>query len=76
MPAVIAVPTSLSFPSAHASTSFYAAHAFRPLLPAGVPLVPLAAAIAFSRVYFGVHYPVDVTVGAALGTVVAGVVRS
>jgi membrane-associated phospholipid phosphatase len=75
MPALIAVPTSLSFPSAHAATSFCAARAFAPLLPDGAPLVPLAATIAFSRVYFGVHYPVDVTVGAGLGTLVGGLAR-
>ncbi len=33
----------------------------------GVPLFLLAAAIAFSRVYVGVHYPLDVLGGAALG---------
>ena len=70
LPAVVPVPTSLSFPSAHASTSFCAARGFAPLCP--VPLGPVAAAIAFSRVYFGVHYPSDVAVGALLGTAVAG----
>ena len=73
LPALVPVPTSLSFPSAHASTSFCAARAFRPLVP--VTLLPVAGAIAFSRVYFGVHYPSDVAVGAALGTVVAGAAR-
>jgi membrane-associated phospholipid phosphatase len=70
LPALVPVPTSLSFPSAHASTSFCAAAAFRDLAP--LPLRPVAAAIAFSRVYFGVHYPSDVLVGAALGALVAG----
>jgi membrane-associated phospholipid phosphatase len=70
LPASVPVPTSLSFPSAHASTSFCAARGFRPL--ARLPLVPVAVAIAFSRVYFGVHYPSDVLVGAALGSVVGG----
>ncbi len=73
LPAAVPVPTSLSFPSAHASTSFCAARGFRGLVP--VPLWPVAAAIAFSRVYFGVHYPSDVVVGAALGTVVAGAAK-
>jgi undecaprenyl-diphosphatase len=31
----------------------------------------LAVLIAFSRVYVGVHYPVDVVAGAVLGTIVA-----
>ena len=73
LPALVPVPTSLSFPSAHASTSFCAARAFAPLV--AVPLTPVAAAIAFSRVYFGVHYPSDVLVGAALGTLVGGAAR-
>jgi membrane-associated phospholipid phosphatase len=70
LPASVPVPTSLSFPSAHASTSFCAAAGFRDLVP--LPLRPVAAAIAFSRVYFGVHYPSDVLVGAALGATVGG----
>jgi uncharacterized protein (TIRG00374 family) len=41
-----------------------------------VALAPVAAAIAFSRVYFGVHYPSDVLVGAALGTAVGGAARA
>jgi undecaprenyl-diphosphatase len=35
----------------------------------------LAAAIAYSRVYLGVHYPLDVLVGAIVGLVCAAVVR-
>ena len=38
-------------------------------------VVHVAGAIAFSRVYFGVHYPSDIAVGAALGTLVAGAAR-
>ena len=70
LPASVPVPTSLSFPSAHASTSFCAARGFRPLT--GIPLAPVATAIAFSRVYFGVHYPSDVLVGSVLGAFVGG----
>jgi undecaprenyl-diphosphatase len=73
LPALVPVPTSLSFPSAHASTSFCGARVFAGLAP--VPLGPVAAAIAYSRVYFGVHYPSDVLVGAGVGTFVAGAVR-
>jgi undecaprenyl-diphosphatase len=73
LPALVPVPTSLSFPSAHASTSFCAARGFAGLAP--VPLGPVAVAIAYSRVYFGVHYPSDVLVGAAVGTLVAGAAR-
>jgi len=60
-----------SFPSGHAATAFAGAVALTYLWRAGAPLFfLLATAIAFSRVYVGVHYPSDVLAGAALGTVV------
>jgi undecaprenyl-diphosphatase len=34
-------------------------------------LFVLAAAVAFSRVYVGVHYPLDILGGAVLGTFVS-----
>lgn len=74
LPALIATPTSLSFPSAHASSSFAAARAYSTLVPA-VPLYATAAAMGLSRVYLGVHYPSDIAAGALLGTAIGSVGR-
>ena len=68
LPHLMATPTGLSFPSSHSTSSFAAAQAYGRLLPRG-PLLGAAAAMAFSRLYLGVHYPSDVAAGAALGTV-------
>ena len=64
------VVTRLSFPSAHATTSFAAARAYRGVAPAWL-LYLAAGAFAVSRPYLGVHYPSDVVAGAALGTALA-----
>jgi undecaprenyl-diphosphatase len=64
-------PASYSFPSGHAATSFACATviaSFRPALR--LPVFLLAAASAWSRVYVGVHYPLDVAAGALYGAMV------
>src|SRR6185369_2002669 len=57
-----------SLPSAHSANWFaLATVAFCFYRRSAKFMFPLAAAVAFSRVYNGVHYPTDVTVGAILG---------
>lgn len=57
-----------SFPSGHAANAFAGAYALARLWPAAtVPLWALAILVAFSRIYVGVHYPLDVVSGALVG---------
>jgi membrane-associated phospholipid phosphatase len=72
LPPLTSTPTRLSFPSAHASTSFAGALCYSRLGLPPAPLYALAGTLALSRVYLGVHYPSDVLAGAALGTALAG----
>ena len=62
-----------SFPSGHSAASFAGAWAFYRSMGKkwGRPLMILAALIALSRLYVGVHYPTDVICGAITGTVLA-----
>jgi undecaprenyl-diphosphatase len=69
---LVAVPHSSSFPSGHATMSFACATVLCALAPKAAPaFVALAAAIAYSRLYLGVHWPLDVAAGAALGVAIA-----
>jgi undecaprenyl-diphosphatase len=68
----VPVPSSTSFPSGHsASAAAFAVGASSQVPAAAVPLGLLAAAVGYSRVHTGVHYPADVAAGMALGALSA-----
>jgi len=75
---LLPLPTSHSFPSGHAATSFACAATlarFVPTRASVVVLYLLAVAISYSRMYVGVHYPLDVLAGAIIGLAVATALR-
>lgn len=75
LPPLTGTPTQLSFPSAHASTSFAGARSYTRLGLPAVPLYALAVGLACSRLYLGVHHPSDIVAGAMLGAATAAVAR-
>jgi membrane-associated phospholipid phosphatase len=69
LPPLGGAPSSLSFPSAHATSSFAVATAMtRVDRRARLAFIP-AVAIAAGRPYLGMHYPSDVLAGVVLGSV-------
>ncbi|WP_240930206.1 bifunctional phosphatase PAP2/diacylglycerol kinase family protein [Streptomyces coryli] len=69
-------PFTTSFPSGHsASAAAFAVGAALESRRWGALVAPIAASVAFSRIYTGVHYPSDVLAGAALGAGAAYAVR-
>ena len=69
---LVAMPHSNSFPSGHSAAAFAGAVVLAALVPRAAPaLVVLAATIAYSRLYVGVHFPLDVVAGAAIGAATA-----
>lgn len=73
---LVHVPSSSSFPSGHATVGFACAAVLARAAPRlALPLYSLAALVAWSRVHVGVHYPLDVVAGAALGWLIGHVIR-
>lgn len=62
-----------SFPSGHSATAFGSAFVLVIREKAWLRWIPFGAAVlmAFSRVYVGVHYPIDIAAGALVGILVA-----
>jgi membrane-associated phospholipid phosphatase len=74
LPPLGGAPSSLSFPSAHATSSFAVATAMTRVEPVAAVAFLLAAALALGRPYLGMHYPSDVLAGALLGVALGLVV--
>jgi membrane-associated phospholipid phosphatase len=73
----VPMPGSTSFPSGHAASAFAFAYAIGRHLPVlAVPIRLLAAAVAYSRVHTGVHYPGDVVIGSVAGAGTAAMVAA
>ena len=68
---LIANPTDYSFPSGHTLSSVIGATVLtKTNRRFGYAAIPLAALIAFSRLYLYVHFPSDVLAAAVLGVVI------
>jgi membrane-associated phospholipid phosphatase len=73
----VPMPASASFPSGHAASAFAFAYAVGRHLPGlAMPIRLLAAAVAYSRVHTGVHYPGDVVIGSVTGAGTAAMVAA
>jgi membrane-associated phospholipid phosphatase len=67
LPPLGGAPSSLSFPSAHATSSFAVAVAMYRVDPATAGTFLVAAALSLGRPYLGMHYPSDVLAGVFIG---------
>lgn len=70
-------PKGFSFPSGHTTLAFAVAFIISRILPKrySIPAFLIAALVAFSRLYLGVHYPTDVLGGICVGYV-AGLITN
>ena len=68
-PLITDVSPYRSFPSGHSGGSFAAMFALYKWVPkkVGIPALILAALVALSRLYVGVHYPTDILAGCVVG---------
>jgi len=75
VPVIGGPPQDASFPSGHAANAFAGALVLSSVVPEGTAAWwSTAVAIAYSRVYLGVHYPLDVLCGALVGVACAALV--
>lgn len=75
-PAYIAHGSSPSLPSTHATVMFFVAVALlmrAGLRRTGIVALALACMVGWARIYVGVHYPLDIAAGSALGASLAAV---
>lgn len=76
VPAYISHNSSASLPSTHAAVMSFIAFALllrADLRKAGAVTFLLACAVGWARIYVGVHYPLDIAAGMALGALLAAV---
>ncbi len=74
LPPLGGAPSSLSFPSAHALSSFAVATAMFRVDPATAGALFVAFLLSLGRPYLGMHYPSDVLAGALLGVLLGLIV--
>jgi membrane-associated phospholipid phosphatase len=74
LPPLGGAPSSLSFPSAHATSAFAVATAMTRVEPWAALAFPLALALSLGRPYLGMHYPSDVLAGVLLGVLLGLIV--
>jgi decaprenylphosphoryl-5-phosphoribose phosphatase len=74
LPPLGGAPSSLSFPSAHATSSFAVATAMTRVDELAALAFLLAIVLSLGRPYLGMHYPSDVLAGTVLGVALGLVV--